>query len=300
MENNSSEENKFYLGRHSIAEYKSNREALESEDPAKSFDRQNQIFPDLAPEGIKLAREKAKEFFASLNPETDVLFFASSDMARALETANIYREVAEELGFKIIEQKVRPGSLAEKIGGNKIRPVPSLSFDIKNILAQSAFNPMRVKSEINWEAVPDEERKKWEQARDIIGSDDHGSWGSNYHYHSVEVKKLFPEVETAEQLYHQQFRQIIELIKFAKEKIDEAKDMKEFKGKKIKVIGFGHENYLSFALEKYFDEHSIGNCEMINFNMSGEKIFLEKRGEKKEIESVELTGKIETKTDNPT
>ena len=54
--------------------------------------------------------------------------------------------------------------------------------------------------------------------------------------------------------------------------------------KNIKIIAFGHKNYLAYALEKYFNNHTIKNCEAVSFNIDEEnKITAEFNLEKKEI-----------------
>ena len=43
-------------------------------------------------------------------------------------------------------------------------------------------------------------------------------------------------------------------------------------GKNIKIVAFGHENYMLKALDKHFDEQSVGNCETISFEVDEQGI----------------------------
>ena len=133
--------NSIHFTRHSKAEYKTYRNIRSSDNPRQKMDYEDQITPDLSEEGVALAEQKAEAFFSQFNPDQDVLFFASSNEARALETANVYRQVAREKGFKILRPKTAGLALAEKIGGGEIKVVHNLSLNNKDILLQSLFNP---------------------------------------------------------------------------------------------------------------------------------------------------------------
>ncbi len=295
MRQNFESEGSMYLLRHSKANYKTYAEILKSDNPQAPVEREEQILPDLTPEHKEFANKEAEKFFEHLDPQKDLLFFVSSDEARALETANIYREKAHTLGFEVVKpykdlesNKLVPAtrrkSIVNKIGGGEIRTLPSLSLNIKNTLISSVFNPENRLNEINWEAVDDETKEKWDQARRIINKDDHDSWGANFFYHSEELQKIFPELASAKEKYETKFHQIVKLIEFAYKKIKEHKDANPDFTNNIKVIGFGHENYLVYALNEYFKDHEIGNCEAISFTTDDMgQITLKRREETKQI-----------------
>lgn len=272
-------ESAVYLGRHSISSYATNKKIL-SENPQGPMDPDHQIIPDLTPEGRELAEHEAEAFFDQLNPETDSLFLVSSDQARALETANIYRKVAKKRGFEIIKPKHTKSELAEEIGEGEIRTVEGLSLNIRNMLAHHAFVPEGKVEDIRWDTVSPEMKTRWEKARAIIRKHDYGSWGANFFHHSEKISKLFPEdeIRTAQELYDTEFQNLLRLIRFAHKKMEETESPKN-----IKVLGFGHENYLSIALDTYFHEHAIGNCEMIRFQVEDGFISMSAKGQEKVI-----------------
>lgn len=195
------------------------------------------------------------------------MFFVSSEEMRALETANIYKTIAKERGFEIIKPKQTRSKTADKIGGKEIRKLDTLSLNIKNTLVGSVFNPDKYLGEINLEAVDIETKEKWNKARKIIDAEDKGSWGANFYHHSEEIKKIFPEIQSSKEAYEKKFKNIIKLIKFANKKI---KDTDYHKN--IKVLGFGHENYMGYALNKYFSDSDLENCEAVNFRFIEDKI----------------------------
>lgn len=141
IENPESNDSIHFL-RHSEAGYKTYKKILNSNNPQAAVERDEQVLPDLSPENIKFAEEKAEQFFSDLDPKQDILFFVSSDEARALETTNIYRKKAHELGFQIAKayedidsdkpvQKSYQESIVNKIGEGEIRALPTLSLDVK-------------------------------------------------------------------------------------------------------------------------------------------------------------------------
>jgi hypothetical protein len=118
--------------------------------------KDNNETPDLPESGVELAKEKAKEFFENLDPEKDILFFASSNEARALETANIYREIAKEKGFEIVRPENSRSGLSEELSDGDIRVVKILSiypYGETNAVIDSVFNPPSRRGDINWSAV---------------------------------------------------------------------------------------------------------------------------------------------------
>lgn len=120
--------------RHSKAGYKTQEAIERSGNPRAAFNPEDQVTPDLTPEGREFAREKAEEFFDGLDPAQDKLFFVSSNEARALETGNAYREVAEARGFEIITPEKSGTRVAEEIGGGQIRTLNNLSLNSQDIL----------------------------------------------------------------------------------------------------------------------------------------------------------------------
>lgn len=263
--------------RHSRAGYKTYAEILASENPQAPFDPEKQITPDITEQGAELARSEAEKFFDGMNPETDALFFASSNEARALDTANIYRQVAHEKGFEILTPEHTRSGVADAIGEGEIRTVKNLSLNNTNTLAGSVFNPKFLTGKENLAALDEETRQKWEEARAIIDADDKGSWGANFYHHSEEIQKIFPELKSAKDLYETNFKNLIRLAEFGMKKAQESEHPKN-----IKILTFGHENYISYALNKYFGDHEIKYCETITVDV-GDETRIERRGEKEVI-----------------
>lgn len=249
--------------RHGKAEYRSIKEILKSDDPQQGINPEIQELNDLTEEGKELALEEAKKFFSKLDPKKDAIFFVSSNMTRALETANIYKEVALQGGFEIIKPEHTTTKSSEDISGGEIKILKNLSLNIQNVLLSEIFNPEIKQGDINWQAVDEETKTKWQKAREIIETDNKHSWGENFFYYSKAVREIFPELKTTQDLYDTNFRNLIRLAKFGFKKIQESKS-----DKNIKVICFGHENYMGYALNKYFGEHAINNCEVIDISIS--------------------------------
>ena len=270
---------KAYFTRHSKAKYETYIEALKSDDPQKAVEHEKQITPDLPERGVELAEQEAEEFLNNLDPEKDALFFVSSGEARALETANVYRRKARDRKFEIIKPEQTRSKLAEKIGKGEIRKLEALSINIDNVLLSSVFNPERQSGGINWKGVDKETRRKWDRAREIISRDDQGSWGANFFHHSEAIQKIFPEIKSAKDLYEKKFKSMIKLLRFGIKKIRESEHEKN-----IKILAFGHDSYLVHALNKYFEDHSIGNCETIELTIDkDDKITAKFRDQEKEI-----------------
>lgn len=269
-----------HLIRHSRAKYDTYGKIKKSENPRAEVDSEDQLTPDLTEAGVNLAKEKAEAFFAELNPETDALFFVSSNEARALETANIYRQAAHAHGFEIIKPEHVRGELAEEIGEGEIRTLDRLSLNIKDTLMTSVFNPDNQLGSINWGAVDEDFKAKWAQARAIINSNDRGSYGANLFEHSEAIAKIFPELKTAKELYDTNFKQLVRLAEFGVNKAKESGMEKN-----IKILGFGHENYMTYAANKYFADHGIANCESLDINIdaAGSKT-ITKKGQTVELE----------------
>lgn len=269
-----------FFSRHSASYYQSYAKHLESDNPTGPFDVDRQVVPDLPEKGVKIADEAAEKFFEKLNPERDAIFFVSSDESRALGTANVYRQKAHSAGFEVIKPEKAGAKIADEIGAGEIRTVRNLSLHSDNLLRDTVFTPAKqlTNVNINWGAVDEETHRKWDQAKAIVDGDDQGSWGANLAKHANAIKEIFPDVQTPEELYNTQFRKLTRLLKWGVEKAKSSGHPKN-----IKIVAFGHENYLLHALEKYFDEQSIGNCEMMALKVDDDKISGEYRGKSAEL-----------------
>ena len=274
------ENDEFFATRHGVAEYKLNEKIITSDNPEDSPDANKQWFnSDLTPEGKEKAKESAYEFFSKLNPETDALFFVSSDLVRAAETAKIYMDVARENGFEIVLPRKREDSeqeyrnKAEEIGEGYIRKIDCLTLDhLENMFREYIFQPEDYlkklentleTSDVDSERlnISEETREKWTEARKIIESDNKNTWGENYAAHSDEIAKIFPDVKSAKQVYDSKFKNMLRLIKFGQKKINE-----EQPEKNIKVLAFSHENSFLYYLNENFGD-SMKNCESISFKV---------------------------------
>ena len=282
----------FFATRHSISPYKLNEGIIKSNNPEDAPNADKQWFnSDLTPEGLKLAKEKAEDFFAKLNPNTDALFFVSSDLVRAAETAKIYLDAARERGFEIIlprekkDKTLEPKNKAEEIGDGYIRKIDCLTLDhLDNMLREQIFQSKDYLNEVqNLKNVSEETKKKWTEARKIIEADDRGTWGNNYAVHSEEIQKIFPNVKSAKEVYESKFKNMLRLIRFGQEQIK-----KQNPEKNIKVLAFSHENSFLYFLNKNFGE-SMKNCESISFKVEDggldetDKIFVTAKDQTKEV-----------------
>ena len=265
--------------RHSKANYASYEQVASSDDPTRPVNIEGQVVPDLTESGVELAKQEAQRFFAELDPNRDELFFTSSNEVRALETAQLYKIVAKEKGFTIHTPEHVRGELAEDIGEGDVWVIDALSLNTQNVLVNSAFSPEAQLSTLNVDGLDEETRDKWQKARAIVNADDKGSWGANYFAHSEELKQIFPEIETSEELYAGRFQKLLKLALFGFKKADEATA-----GKNIRILAFGHENYMGYALNKYFDEHELKNCEVVTIEQSEKEMMtIERREITKEI-----------------
>jgi hypothetical protein len=281
--------------RHSMANYGTYSETVAGDNPTGPHDITKQVIPDIPQkegrDGVALAKKQARLLFGTFNKKTDAIFFVSSNEARALETAYYYASEALDLGFEVIEHKTgwfgtgvkapHVDKVREHIQRNGkpikryVRPINSLSLVIPNTFEACVFNTERINSYLNynWAKIPEAEQRKFEAARAIIKANDHGSWGANFYFHAEEIQKIFPNLETPMGLYNSQFQNILKLVKFGINKIRDAKYAKN-----IKVIGFGHENYWSVALDIHFKNHGIGDCQSVGISIDEGKVTLMRRG----------------------
>lgn len=255
------------LIRHSKATYSSYKEINLSDKPNQAFKAEKQVVPDLSMEGIEYAREQAEVFFDSLNPEEEDLFFVSSNEARAVETASIYHDIAKERKFNIVKPENSRSKISDELTNGDVRIIQSLSLNIKNVLIPNLLNPESARRQINMEALTVEERETYGKVKEMIDQDNKGSFPANFLAYGDLVKKYYPEFETAEDMYNHHFKNLIRLVKFSKEKVSESKNNNNDgeQGKRLRILAFSHENQLLIALNLYFNEHGIDNCEVLNF-----------------------------------
>lgn len=266
----------FKFIRHSKSYYENYQVILNSESPELPFDAANQIMPDLSDDGVELAKQEAKKLFSGMVKDQEALFFVSSDEARALSTAKIYKDIAKGQDFIVITPNNHRNRMNEEHVDTDIRVVKSLSIKSSSLLWNAVYTPERYLAKINWSAFGDDERQRWDEARAVVMKDCQGSWGANFSYYSDRLKSeqlLSADQNTAEGLYETQFHQILRLIRFAYKKLEA-----DFDAKKIRIIAFGHENYVAKAFEKYFHEEGINNCEVIDVLTDGDEISLIRRG----------------------
>ena len=264
--------NSVHFTRHSISEYKTYREIRASKEPGRALDPEDQVTPDLTEKGVELAERKAEEMLRDFDPRTDALFFVSSNEVRAIETANIYRKIAHTKGFEVLKPEHVRSGVAEKIGEGEIRTLKNLSLKRGNILINTIFNPEVRLESINWDAVDPEKKRRWEEARAIVMAHDYGSFGANFYRYSEKVKNILPEIASTHDLFKTQFRNLTRLAKFADRKMT-----KSGYKKNIKILAFGHENYMGQALREYTDDNAIKNCETIDVVVKDREVMLKRR-----------------------
>ena len=267
-----------------------NEAIVRGENPEAPFIPSEQDFTsDLSPEGQEKAREKAKEFLSQFDPQKDTLYFASSNLVRARETAAIFLDEAEKQGFEILEAQPksahrRRNDVEKSLGGEEIRTLESLSLHINNMLVEFMFNPgdymnPRPGEEAHVlfpENVSPATRELWEEGRKIIESDNKGTWGKNFLAHSAAIRKLFeeykkkhpsvavPRVTTAEDMNNSRFRTMLQEMKRVKDRMGR---YEEEEGKRIRVLAFSHENAFLHFLDKEFDQKGIDKLEAIGYEV---------------------------------
>lgn len=251
--------------RHSKAGYETYKKVVSSDNPEKPFDPETQITPDLTAEGRELALREAEKYFEHLDPKKDNLFFASSNEARAIETADIYRQVAHTKGFEVVKQEHSRSSYAENISEGEIRVLETLSLNSENLVMDFIFNPKAGRKAINWEMVDEETKRKFDQAAAIVEADDQGNFGANFIKHSQKVKELLPETSSALDLYQTSFKNMLRLLRWAEKKSIQFGNQE----KNIKILAFGHENALVYPIKELFDEEGLSNCEVVSFSSTG-------------------------------
>lgn len=265
--------------RHSKATYATYDRTTMSDNPSQPFDHKDQIFPDLSPEGVELAKKSAKEFLKTLDPNKDELFFVSSNEVRALETAEIYHNEATMRRFSILKPEHSRSPISDKYLNGDIRMVNALSINFKNSIASNLLNPQSSRRQINFEALDPKEVETYKKLQEEIDKNNKGSFAANFLAYGDLVKKEIPEFETAEDLYNHNFKELIRLFKFAEKKAESSTSERQ-----IRILAFSHENQLLVALNKYFDERGINNCEILHVESSDEGIKANFRGKESIIE----------------
>ncbi|MEI7426080.1 MAG: hypothetical protein WCK16_04130 [Candidatus Moraniibacteriota bacterium] len=248
--------------RHSQAGYKSYAESLKN-NPTAPFDKNEQVIPDITEGGMELAKNAANEYFKDLDPNKTDLFFVSSNEARAVETANIYRETAKENGFNVIVPENSRSKISDENADGEIRILETLSLNHPNILANMAFSPKKYRVGINFDNVSDEEKKRFEQATAIIDAEDQGSYAKNFEKYSEQVQSIFPDIKSAHDLYTREFENMKRLLRFANKKTQASNLNKD-----VKILAFGHENMLIEAIREKFQEDGINNCEVLRMKLA--------------------------------
>lgn len=264
--------------RHSKASYKTYGQIASSPEPKGPFNPNEQILPDITEAGIELAKKEAEKYFANLNPQENQLFFVSSNEARTIETANVYRQIAKEKGFEIIKPDNARSEISEELAEGDIRIINTISINSKNVIVEGVFNPPAFRGSPNLDALTAEEREQYDRAAAIVDNDNQGSWGANFAKHGAAIKEIIPEILAPEDQYNTKFKDLLRLIKFGQEKAAQVGGEK-----KIKVLAFGHENMMAHVLQVYFQENGLNNCEAIGFEPVGDKLEMSYRGNTAEI-----------------
>jgi hypothetical protein len=265
--------------RHSRAGYKTYGAIVGSENPTQPFDHNAQITPDLTSEGKVFAEQEARKYFERLDPNEDRLFFVSSNEARALETADVYRRVAHEKSFEVVKPMQARSEYAEVLADGEIRVLETLSLNSKNLVLDFIFNP-RAKKTINWEGVDPETKARFEKGAAIVEAGDQGAFGANFLKYSESVKQLVPEITSAVELYETKFKAMLRLLRWAEKKVAE----EDMKGKRLKIMAFGHENALVHPLKEFFEEEGLNNCEVVEFSLHEGQVKAAYRGKEGSVE----------------
>ncbi len=280
----------FFTIRHADALYQKNEAIVAGQNPEGAFIPNEQEFDsDLSPEGKEKAKEKAEGFLSQFDPNRDVLYFASSNLIRARETATIFLEIAKSRGFEIIQATENPShkidpKIQSNLGGNEIRTFESLSLNIDNMLVEFVFHPHNYLNPREGEEtrvfypekISQATKELWEKARKIIESDNKGTWGKNFLAHGEKIKKMFseyaiqhqdekvPTITSAEDMNDTRFRGMLREMKTVKTKISEYESTN---GKRVRVLAFSHENSFLHFLDKEFNQQGIDKLEAVGYDV---------------------------------
>lgn len=249
----------FFI-RHSKANYDADYNQARSDSPTESINRKNQSFPDVTSEGVILARAEAAKLFAKF-PKGSSVAFLTSDLQRAKETAHLYKAVAEEAGLII-----------EEMGKSEdgVRELHSLSLREYNPLSLDVFNSY-VKAEdietYQWDSVESEYKEQWLEAYNFIRACGvKESWGKNFHHYSQQIKERFPllGIEDKQTLFDKQFTPLMRMAHWA---------LKRFHNDNVKILCFGHEDYVSRIYEAKSESEGneyqgLGNCDYFKISLN--------------------------------
>ncbi|MFA5925725.1 MAG: hypothetical protein WC831_02220 [Parcubacteria group bacterium] len=185
--------------------------------------------------------------------------------------------------------------LFERQGGNEIRTLGPLSLDnIKQMFVEFIFHQDNYMNKVQkkyLEKIPDGYKELWAEARKIIEADNKGSWGANFLEYSEQLQRLFdehkarqssdsniiPHFASVKDMYEKNFRNTLYLM----ERYDDAIDAYEAdhpRHKRIRVLGFSHENQLIYFLNKEFNRIGAEKGKIIGFRIlkdeNGRKHFI--------------------------
>ncbi|MBU1976024.1 MAG: hypothetical protein KKG59_06495 [Nanoarchaeota archaeon] len=291
----------FYYVRHTKAHYKYINAVTASDNPCGPIDFSKQNIDDAPESGIELAQNKSQAFFHELKPEGKLIFFGSSNEARAYQTAQIFLAEAIKQKFEIGDPKEGMLSRFRQYTSPQIRKIHSLSIKSKNNLLDCIYNPPAHFDEsiVNWDAViknpkfGQKFKDTWETARkDIVLADDKGSWGGNFGAHSEGVKKYFEsqmpqvarEIKSRVDSFETDFKNTLRLVRFCAKKL--AKKHPNF-DKKVVLLGFSHEQAVMYFLYKYFpDKVGLPNCDAIKLEFNADGLTVTHTGIVKNIENL--------------
>lgn len=269
--------------RHSESPYKTYKAKLKSDEPNSPLNPEQQYVDDLTPKGVEIAKDAARKYFEGLNPEKDRLYFVSSNEARALGTARVYKDEAEKRGFTIIDvpEARQKNDIAYRVTGGKVRTSKKLSVNPQNLVLDNLFMPADKRFEVNFDKLSPDFIVKYEQAKAIVDRDNKGSYGANLVAHASEVRKIFPEVKTAESVEKEKLQKLIHTFgKYAKRHAEQGSE------EDIKVLAFGHQDQMVGFLNREFGKADLQNCEAVSFDFdaSDKRVEVKYRGEKRKLE----------------
>ncbi|MEK6910791.1 MAG: histidine phosphatase family protein [Nanoarchaeota archaeon] len=267
--------------RHSKAGYPTYAGIMMSDDPTAPFNPERQVERDLTPDGIKIAQASARKYFDNLDPKKDKLYMLASNEVRALETAKVYKDEAISRGFTIISVPKQENDIGYRITGGGVRTSSKLSINSKNLVADNVFMPADKRFKVNSDKLAPEVRAKYQQALAIVDRDNKGSYGANLVAYGDEVKKLFPEVRTSEQIEKEKLGVLINTFGNYSKRHQESGAADH-----IKVLAFGHQDQMVGFLNRNFGKAELDNCEAVSFNFDNadRKVEVSYRGDKKKLE----------------
>jgi broad specificity phosphatase PhoE len=257
-------ETEIFFIRHSNAQYRADFEQVMSDEPNKAIDRKKQPSPDLSPEGVELAHTEAEKLYKQY-PKGTRFTFLSSNLARANETARIYREEAIKAQMEVVDVSKE---------GEGVRTLETLSLREYSPLSLGVFDNMLTDEEIEnfkLDKVDSEYKRQWFEARKYVAEQGFkGSWGETFQCYSKYVSENFPllKISSKEDLFKKQFIPLTRLAHWA---------LNRFKKENIKILCFGHEDYVSRLYElnseaKGSEYKGIGYSKYFKVNLRGNEL----------------------------